>query len=170
MSFIDLAKTRYSVRKFKQESVPQEIIDKILEAARIAPTGCNNQPQRIIVVNSQAGLEKLYKCTKCHFNAPLVFIISHNKKECWHRPYDKKSSGDIDASIVTTHIMLEAWENGVGSCWVMHYDPAALKEAFALEDDLESTALLVCGFPADDAEPMALHEKSKPLSDFVKYE
>ena len=104
--FMELAKARYSVRKFLDKKVPKEIIEKIIEAGMIAPTGCNNQPQRVIVVESQEGLAKIKECTRCHFDAPLVFIISYNKDECWKRPYDGKLSGDIDASIVTTQMML----------------------------------------------------------------
>lgn len=92
MNFLELAKNRYSVRKFKKDEIPQAVIDKIIEAGMIAPTGCNNQPQRIVVVKSKEGLEKLYECTRCHFNAPLAFIISYNKDEDWKRPYDGKNS------------------------------------------------------------------------------
>ena len=86
--FLDLAQARYSVRKFLDKKVPKDIIEKILKAGMLAPTGCNNQPQRIIVVESAAGLAKIKECTRCHFDAPLVFIISYNKEECWTRPYD----------------------------------------------------------------------------------
>ena len=169
MDFLELAKKRYSVRKFKQEPVPQEKIEKILEAAMVAPTGCNNQPQRIMVVKSKEALEKLYLCTKCHFQAPLAFIICYNKNEDWKRPYDGKNSGDIDASIVTTHMMLEAWEQGIGSCWVMHYRPEELKKQFQLSDDLESTALLVMGYPAEDAAPFPGHSASKSEDEIIQY-
>lgn len=169
MDFLELAKQRYSVRKFKKDEVPQEIIDKILEAGMIAPTGCNNQPQRIFVVKSKEGLEKVYGCTRCHFEAPLIFVICYNKEECWNRPYDGKASGDIDASIVITHMMMEAWEQGIGSCWVMHYRPEELKKALDLPDNLESTSLLVMGYAADDAAPAPGHTASKKLEDIVKY-
>lgn len=170
MDFLDLAKARYSVRKFKKQEVPQKIIDKIIEAGMIAPTGCNNQPQRIIVVKSKEGLEKLYECTRCHFEAPLIFIVCYNKDECWYRPYDKKGCGDIDASIVTTHMMLEAWEQGIGSCWVMHYRPERIKKAFNLPDNIESTALLVMGYAEDGVTPAQLHSDSKKVEDIVRYE
>ena len=170
MDFIDLAKERYSVRKFKKQEVPQNIIEKILAAGMAAPTGCNNQPQRIIVVKSREGLEKLYKCTRCHFEAPLIFIIGYNKEECWYRPYDGKGCGEIDASIVTTHMMLEAWELGIGSCWVMHYRPEELKKAFNLPDNVESTALLVMGYSDDAAAPGPGHTAGKKLEDLVRYE
>lgn len=167
--FLGLARDRYSVRKFKKEEVPQEVIEKIVEAGMVAPTGCNNQPQRIFVVKSKEGLEKIYECTRCHFEAPLIFIIGYNKDECWYRPYDKKSSGDIDASIVTTHMMLEAWEQGIGSCWVMLYRPEKLKEAFDLPENFESTALLVMGYPSEEAAPLPLHEQSKNVNEIVRY-
>ena len=167
--FMELAKARYSVRKFLDKKVPKDIIERIIEAGMIAPTGCNNQPQRIIVVESQEGLEKIKECTRCHFDAPLVFIISYNKDECWKRPYDGKLSGDIDASIVTTHMMLEAANLEIGSCWVMHYRPEVLKEKFSLPENLESTALLVMGYPAEDAVPAPAHEKSRLESELVSW-
>ena len=58
--FMELAKARYSVRKFLDKKVPKEIVEKIIEAGMIAPTGCNNQPQRVIVVESQEGLAKIF--------------------------------------------------------------------------------------------------------------
>lgn len=169
MNFIDLAKERYSVRKFKKDSIPQSIIEQILEAGMVAPTGCNYQPQRIFVINSKEGLEKLYECTRCHFEAPLAFLICYNKDECWYRPYDKKGCGEVDASIVTTHMMMRAWELGIGSCWVMHYRPESIKEAFDLPDNLESVALLVMGYADESSKPANLHFESKKIDDVVKY-
>lgn len=168
-NFVDLATSRYSVRNFLNKKVPESEIQKILHAGLIAPTGCNNQPQRIIVVNSEEGLAKIKECTRCHFDAPLVFIISYNKDECWKRPYDGKLSGYIDASIVTTHMMLQAAELGIGSCWVMHYRPEVLKEKFNLPDNLESTALLVMGYPSEDSKPAPAHETSRPQDEIVQW-
>ena len=169
MDFMELAKARFSVRRFSGREVPQEIIEKILTAGHIAPTGCNNQPQRIYVIKSKEGLAKLRECTRCHFDAPLVFAVCFDKRECWTRPYDGKLSGDIDASIVTTHMMLEAAALGIGSCWVMHYRPEALKEMLGLSDEIESTALLVMGYPADDAAPAPGHTELRPMEELVSY-
>ena len=168
-SFMDLAGERYSVRKFEDRPVEREAIERILEAGMLAPTGCNNQPQRIVAVESREGLEKLKECTRCHFDAPLVFAVCFDKRECWTRPYDGKLSGDIDASIVTTHMMLEAAALGIGSCWVMHYRPEALKEMLGLSDEIESTALLVMGYPADDAAPAPGHTELRPMEELVSY-
>lgn len=166
-SFMDLAGERYSVRKFEDRPVEREAIERILEAGMLAPTGCNNQPQRIVAVESREGLEKLKECTRCHFDAPLAFIIGYHREECWKRPYDGKLSGDIDASIVTTHMMLEAAELGIGSCWVMHYRPEVLREKFAIPAEIETTALLVMGYPAADAAPAPAHAKSRPQEEII---
>ena len=169
MDFKTLAAERYSVRKFQNCPVPRDVIDQILEAARLAPTGCNNQPQKILVVCSPEGLDKLKKCTRCHFDAPLAFIICYDKNMCWTRPFDGKSSGDIDGSIVTTHMMLEAAALGVGSTWVMYYDPEAVRTEFSLAENLESVAILVMGYAAEDAVPAPKHSESRDTAEMVQF-
>ena len=76
MDFLQLAtEERYSVRQFSDKPVEQEKLDLILEAGRIAPTACNYQPQRILVIREPEGLDKLKQCTSCHFDAPLALLI-----------------------------------------------------------------------------------------------
>lgn len=169
MDFLKLAAERYSVRRFKEKEVEQDVINKILQAGHLAPTACNCQPQRILVINSVEGISRLRKCTVSHFNAPMAMLICYDKKECWHREYDGKSSGDIDASIVTTHMMLEAFTLGVGSTWVMHFIPEAVREEFAIPENLEPVALLVMGYPAEDAKPFPGHSKFRPMEEIVAY-
>ncbi len=169
MNFLDLAAERYSVRKFKDKPIEQESIDKILTAAQIAPTGCNYQPQRILVINNEEALTRLKDCTRCHFDAPCAMLVCYNKEECWTRPYDGNQSGIVDASIVTTHMMLEAWELGVGSTWVMHFNPFKMCEVFNIPENIEPVALLVMGYPADDAEPNERHTQFRPIEETVCY-
>lgn len=170
MDFLTLAKERYSVRSYKADQVPAEIVEKILEAGRLAPTACNNQPQRIIAVQSEAGLEKFRKCTHCHFSAPLAFIVCVDKNECWTREFDGKKSADVDGAIVTTHMMLEAAELGIGTCWVMYFIPEAVVTEFELPENLEPVAVLTAGYPSEDAKPAPRHEQRKPLSETIRYE
>ncbi len=170
MDFQKLIEERYSVRSFKPEHLPQEIIDKILASGHKAPTGCNFQPQRILVLNTDDAIEKLQKCTKCHFNAPTAMLICNNTEESWERKYDGALSSPVDAAIVTTYMMLEATNNGVGSCWVMHFDPAAMREAFNIPENIEPTALLVMGYPSDDAKPIDMHFKFRPIDEVVYYD
>lgn len=170
MEFEKLISERYSVRKFTQEHLKQEVIDKILDAGHKAPTGCNYQPQRILVLNTDSAMSKLYKCTKCHFNAPAAMLICYNRDESWKRPYDGALSAPVDAAIVTTHMMLAAYEAGVGCCWVMHFDPFAIRTTFNIPENIEPVALLVMGYPASDAKPLELHSKFRPIDEVVYYD
>ena len=81
MDFLELAKKRYSVRHFKEEPIPQAMIDQILMAGSAAPTAHNNQPQDILVIQSPEGLQTLKKCTECHYQAPLAFIICYGQRK-----------------------------------------------------------------------------------------
>ncbi len=170
MDFLKLAADRYSVRAFDGRCVSPEHMEKILRAGHLAPTACNNQPQRIIVVQGKEALAKLQACTRCHFDAPTVLMVCFDREKSWKRTYDGKDSGDIDAAIVTTHMMLEAAALGVGSTWVMHFRPAELRTAFALPDRLEPTALLVMGYPAADAEKNVRHDQFRPMEEIVSYD
>ena len=170
MSFIDLAASRYSARSFEKTPVPDDKIALILEAGRLAPTACDNQPIGIIAVKSEEGLAKLRKCTECHFGAPLAFIVCCDKNVCWKRSFDGKQSGDIDASIVATHMMLEAADIGIGSTWVMYFIPDAVRTEFDLPENIDPVAILVMGYPAGDCVPSKRHTQRKPLTELVKYE
>ena len=167
--FLSLAAARYSVRSFKAEPVAQRHIDSILAAGHLAPTGCNYQPQRIFVLRSEEAIAKLRKCTRCHFGAPTAMLICYHSDECWVRKYDAQPSGWADASIVTTHMMLQAASVGVGSTWVMHFDPAAIRREFELDEKLVPVALLVMGYPSEDAKPLALHDTFRKMEDVVSY-
>ena len=170
MDFEKLITQRFSVRNFKPQHLPQEAIDKILEAGHKAPTGCNYQPQRILVLNTDASIAKLKNCTKCHFHAPTAMLVCHNKEESWVRMYDGALSSPVDAGIVATHMMLAAHNIGVGCCWVMHFDPAAMRENFYIPAEVEPIALLVMGYPSDDAKPLDMHFSSRPIEETVFYE
>ncbi len=169
MEFEKLISDRYSVRKFKDKHIEQEIIDKILYAGHIAPTGCNNQPQRILVLNNDETILKLKKCTKCHFDAPCAMLICYNSDETWTRPYDGAISAPVDASIVATHMMLEASNLGVGCCCVMHFDPTAMKTEFNIPANIIPHALLVMGYPHEGAVPLDMHSRVRPLDEVVFY-
>lgn len=170
MEFEKLIAERYSVRKFENRHLEKDVLDKILSAGHIAPTGCNNQPQRILVLNTDAAMEKLKKCTLCHFDAPTAMLVCYNKDESWVRRYDGAICAPVDAAIVTTHMMLAAHNIGVGSCWVMHFNPFKMREEFNIPENFVPEALLVMGYPAEDAEPMDLHFKTRPVDEVVFYD
>ena len=170
MEFNKLITDRYSVRKFEQKHLPQEVIDKILQAGHKAPTGCNYQPQRILVLNSDESISKLRECTKCHFNAPTALLVCYEKDGCWTRKYDGQTSGVIDASIVTDHMMLQAASLGVGTTWVMHFNPQLMREEFNIPQNIEPVALLVMGYPSPDATPYPQHSTFKPAENLISYD
>lgn len=170
MDFFKLASERYSVRQFKSNHLEQDIIDKILACGHVAPTGCNYQPQRILVLNTDESIEKLKKCTRSHFDAPTAMLICCNKDESWVRRYDGAMSAPVDAAIVTTHMMLMAHSLGVGSTWVMSFDPFAMREEFAIPENYEPIALLVMGYPHPDAKPIEMHSTFRNMDEVVFYE
>jgi len=169
MSFTDLIEKRYSVRKFSDAPVEREKLDKILQAGRLAPTAKNFQPQRIFVVQSAEGLEKLSKCSPCIYGAPVALVVCYDKNKSWVRPHDKKDHGDIDASIVCAHMMYAAQELGLGSVWVCYFDPDAVTRALNLPENLIPSSILPIGYPAADAEPAPMHFERQPLAETVKF-
>lgn len=89
MTFMELAKERYSERYFDTRPVEQEKIDKILEAGRTSPTACNYQPQRIYVIHSDEALKKVRTIRVSHFNAPLMMLVCYDSETAWRNPRDK---------------------------------------------------------------------------------
>ena len=170
MTFMELAKNRYSVRKFSDRPVEPEKIKAILEAGNIAPTGKNNQPQRIYVIQSAEALAKVKALCKCIYDAPVVLLFTYDIREDWKNPFEPEyRSGVEDVSIVATHIMLEAEEQGLGTCWVNYFPNTELECALGISDDEVSVLLLPIGYKADDAKPAPMHEQKKPLEDTVRY-
>jgi nitroreductase len=170
MDFGMLSTLRYSVRKFKDIPVKQEHLEAILKTAQNAPTAGNRQPQRLLVLTKAEDLKKIDACTKCRFGAPLVFVVCADTTACWVRPFDEAKSDQIDASIVTTHMMLQAAELGLGTTWVMYFDPVKLIAEFKLPKKLLPVALLILGYPADDAAPAERHNQRNPMDSLVFYD
>lgn len=170
MSFLALASSRYSVRKFSDKPVEQEKIDAILAAARVSPTACNNQPQKIYVVRNPENVEKLRSVCKCTFGANLIFVVGYDEGRSWkNKLMPGYQSGETDAAIVCTHMMLEAWDLGIGSCWVGLFNSDQICQALGLPEGIRITALLPAGYPAEDSAPIALHSTFRDNSDMVSY-
>lgn len=169
MDFLELAKERYSVRKFSDKKIETEKIDLILEVGRLAPTACNNQPQRILVLDNEISLNKLKDCTPYHFNAPLAILICYDNTVSWKRKYDNQDSGEIDASIVTTQMMLEVANLGLGTTWVGHFNPELVKAVFELPENIIPLALLPIGYPGENCAPSPMHDKRLEMSETVFY-
>lgn len=161
MSFMDLAKARYSVRGFADTPIEEEKLAAILEAGRIAPTACNNQPQHIYVVKSAEGVAKMRSVSPCTYNAPVILAI------CYDANVQAGDFGAMDATIVCTHMMLEAWEQGVGSCWVGMFSAEDFVKAFDLPENIRPIALLPIGYPADGVLPAPLHTAYRDAAETI---
>ena len=170
MEFLELAKSRYSVRSFSNKQIENEKLNKILEAAKISPTAANKQPQKIYVLQSQQALQQINTVCKCIFGAPTVLLIVADEMETWKNPFSTNyNTGDIDCSIVCTHLMLQAWELGIGSCWVGYFDLAQVNKAMRLPDNEKIVAILPIGYPSDNAKPSPMHYARKDVDQIVKY-
>ena len=168
MNFSDLVKQRYSVRKYDSRPVEAEKLAMILEAGRLAPTGVNYQPQRILVVQGE-DMEKMKGCSPCIFGAPVVMVVCYDKNASW-KSRTGREIGDVDGGIVLTQMMYHAEELGNGSLIVGIYKEPLLRERFAIPENLSIVALLVMGYAAEDCEPHPeFHASLKSLEETVFY-
>lgn len=170
MDFITLAKQRCSIRSYKDRKVEQEKLDLILEAAHAAPTAANLQPVRILVVQSEEGLSRIGKAANI-YGAPLAIIVCADHNKAWVRPFDRKQTGDIDASILTDHMMLQATALDLGSVWICYFKPDVLKAEFQLPDHLEPINILAIGYGDEAPASPDRHGQTRiPISELVSYE
>lgn len=172
MDFLQLAKERHSVRHYSSAPVDTEKLETILEAGRVAPTAANQQPQRFLVVSSPEGLAKLSTATNIH-GAPLAIVVCALKDKAWKRPQDGHLMVDIDTTIATTHMMLQAWSEGIGSCWITWFDPAVVKSAFSLPENVVPVNILALGYAQKQAQgqgqptPCRHQQQRIPLAEMV---
>ena len=169
MEFKETVKNRYSCKKFSDKSVEQEKLEAILEAGRLAPTAKNLQEQRIYVVQSEEMLAKIDALTPCRYNAPVVLAVAFDTNNVFTYPGGKRDSGVEDATIVATHMILAAEDEGIDSCWVNFFDPEKAAEALGLPENEEVLMLMDLGYAAEGAGPLPNHDSRKPLSETVTY-
>lgn len=170
MTFTNLAQARYSVRQFAATPVPPEKLNAVLQAARLAPTAKNLQAYHIYVVQSAQGMEKMRTLTPCHYGAPVVLIFTKNTQEEWHHPQEpQRTSGVQDASIVATHAMLAATEQGLGTCWLNFFSPKEVSSAYNLPENQVPVLLMPIGYAAPGCAPADRHQARKELSEVVTY-
>lgn len=170
MDLTRLMKRRFSARQYSDREVEDDKLQQILEVGRIAPTGANRQPQRILVVKSKEGLDKASR-TLSFYDAPVLLIVCGNKDDAWVRPFDKKSLLDIDTSIVTCHMMLKATELGLNTLWLAYFNPKIIAEEFNLPTNFEPINILAVGYSDIASAPPDRHDvQRKSLDEIVFYE
>lgn len=165
--FETVIRKRTATRKFKDQKVELEKINKILEAGRLAPTAKNLQPQKVYVATSLEALKKIDQVSPCRYGAPAVLIVCSDKNIAWNK--DDYSTYEMDACIVATHMMLEATNVGVDNIWIEMFDKQELKKQFDLGDNIEPICLIPLGYKADDYQGNPLHDQRKDLKDMVEF-
>jgi nitroreductase len=167
MEFSALIQKRYSVRAYKPDPVDDSTLEKVLEAARLAPTATNRQAFQLIVVHTAGREEELKRIYSRDFfvEAPVVVCACGIPAENWVRK-DGKNYNDVDVAIAMDHLILAATNEGLGTCWIGAFDAQAAKEVLGLPDGVEPIAFTPLGYPADQAP----RKKRKDLSELVRYE
>ena len=168
MTFNQLVKQRYSVRKYDSRPIEAEKMNMILEAGRLAPTAVNYQPQRILVVQGE-DMEQMKGCSPCIYGAPAALVICYDKTASW-KSRSGREIGDVDGGIVLTQMMYQAEELGIGSLIVGIYKEPLLRERFHIPEHYEIVSLMMLGYASEDCEPHPdFHASRKPLEETVFY-
>ncbi len=167
MDFLTLAKKRCSTRSYKPDPVEPEKLARILEAARVAPTGCNKQAFKLLVIQEKDGLNKLKEAAN-FYDAPLAILVCSDPENTWKRQFDGKVISDIDASIISTHMIMEATDLGLASLWICRFKPDVVRAAFHIPEGLEPVNLTVFGYENEPLKSPERHAADrKALSELV---
>ena len=169
MEFKEVVKNRYSCKKYSARKLEAAKLEAILEAGRLAPTAKNLQEQHVYVVQSEEMLTKIDGVTPCRYGAPTVLVVAFDKNNVFTYPGGKRDSGVEDATIVATHMILAAADEGVDSCWINFFDPDKMAEAIDLPENEEILMLLNLGYAAEGAGPLPNHSSRKPLAETISY-
>ncbi|MDR2941172.1 MAG: nitroreductase family protein [Treponema sp.] len=168
-TFLELAKSRYSARKYENKPVSSDKLSAILEAGRVAPTAANKQPCVFLVLNDEESIAKLSNACTPH-GAPLAIVVCAEKDTAWVRPFDKSNMSEIDSTIACDHMMLCAHDLGLSSCWITYFNPCVVRKEFNIPDSFIPVNILVIGYSAGEPQSPGRHSQTrKPLDSIVKY-
>ena len=167
MSFLELAHARYSCRSLSDKPVEDTLIEKLLEAARIAPTARNFQPWHLWLFRSPEAIEKLGTATPFLFGAKTALVMGTKRDDAWTRKFDGYNMAPVDAAIAGTHIILAAHDLGLGSTWVGVVDAPLLKKLYPEMEGYEIVGAFPIGYPAADAAPSPRHTERKSIDELV---
>jgi nitroreductase len=161
MDFTTVVKTRRSVRAFSDKAIPDEVLGRVLEAARLAPSACNFQPWRFIVVKDAATRRQLAQQAHSQTfvgKAPVVMV-------CCGKRYPQKYNwiGDslylVDLGIAIEHMALAARNEGLGTCWIGAFQDQPIKKLLGIPADQDVVMLLPVGYPVSDDQFSATTER-----------
>ncbi len=169
MSVLDIVRTRRSVRRYEERAVPEETLARVLEAARLAPSAKNLQPWKLIVVRDRAaklGLAKAAFDQTFISEADIVVAACGFPEKAYPRQGRFMNSWPIDLAIAFEHLILQAAEEGLGTCWIGAFEEAAVKAVLGVPADVRVMAMTPLGWPAEA--PAARGRKA--LEEVVAYD
>jgi nitroreductase len=169
MRFSQLITRRYSVRNYKSTPVENHKLEQVLGAARLAPSAVNFQPWHFIVVTQPENLAKIHLTYHREWfrTAPVIIIACADHSLSWKRSFDGKDSAEIDVAIAVDHMMLQAADLGLGTCWVCNFDTQRCAEALKLPGHIEPVVLVPLGYPENEEIPQ---KKRKLLEEIIHRE
>jgi len=171
MEYSDLIRIRESIRDYDPaRQVPQDVLERILHAGRMAPSACNYQPWEFLVIRSPEMLGKIRACYHREWfkDAPLILVVLGLKDKAWVRSFDGYNSIETDLAIVMTQLILAAENEGVGTCWIEAYDPAILRKALDLNENQVVFSITPLGYPRKGFTKKGTKNR-KALEEIVKY-
>lgn len=166
MEFNDVIRKRTATRKFSDKKVSQEDIIKILEAENLEPTAKNFQSHSYMFFFWRK-LKKIDEIILCCYNAPCYLLVCSDKSKAFRK--DEYSTFEIDASIVATHMILEATNLNIDSTWIEAFNKNEVKNVFSLSGDREPVCIINLGYKTDDCQENPLHNQRKDIKEIVKY-
>ena len=156
MEFYEVLKTRRSIRSYKPDAVPERALKNIAEAVNLAPTACNRQPFKLLLVRDPEMRKTI--CANCKFGflaeAPVIAVMMTNESASWTR-YEGNPAADIDASIAMEHLVLAAAAEGLGTCWICAFSRPEMNAALKISAPWSAFALSPIGFAAAGPRPFA---------------
>lgn len=168
MNVMEAIKKRCSVRGYQNRPVEKEKLDKILEAARLAPSASNRQEWRFVVVQDRAARQRLMKAAKNQsFVGEAPIVIACCAKTDNHIMTCGQMCYPIDLAIAIEHMALEATEEGLGTCWVGAFYEDQAKDILGVPQDIRVVELLTLGYPADTSSP---HKDRLSIKEIVMHE
>jgi len=169
MKVLDVIQKRQSVRKYKEDPIPEKALMRVLEAARLAPSGKNFQPWKFIIVKDKALKEKLAQASAGQFfmaEAPIIIVGCGFPDNCYARMGRYMQSWSVDVTIALEHLILQAQEEGLGTCWIGSFEEEGIKAILNIPENVKVLALTPLGYP--DEIPRFRGRKS--LDEIISYD
>ena len=177
MSFINLAQKRQSCRKYLSDPIPKDVLERCLEAARLAPSACNAQPWRFVVVNNDTTRQQLakkafsgiYALSAFAGKAPVLVALVRDSQSYIAKLggfFRKLEFSLIDIGIVGEHFILQAAEEGLGTCWIGWFNENGVREVLGLSKKEKIDILISVGYPEKEEIKLKVRKSREKMSEF----